>query len=255
MFRKAKQSRIFEDVIEQIQDAILSGKLKVGDQLPCERNLKDEFNISRGTLREGLRVLEQMGLIEIKTGVNGGCIVKAVTSEKISESLALLIRYKKVSLQDLAEFRIGIEGDICFIAAQRATAEDLGRLKVLLAKLTTSYKYGVGNWDSFVQIHEQIHLAIAETTHNLLYISVLQMIFHNIHAYFGAFLPREKILMREDLQDSKDLIAEIEGGRGEEARRIVQEHIRKFSRYMERANTIQMPDRIGGHVARVATRI
>ena len=67
MFIKAKQSRVFQDVVEQIQNAIISGKLEPGSKLPAERELKDMFNTSRGTLREALRVLEQKGLIGTQT--------------------------------------------------------------------------------------------------------------------------------------------------------------------------------------------
>jgi DNA-binding FadR family transcriptional regulator len=70
MFKRAKQNRVFQDVVDQIQDAILSGKLPPGSKLPAERDLKEMFNTSRGTLREALRVLEQKGLIEIKLGVS-----------------------------------------------------------------------------------------------------------------------------------------------------------------------------------------
>ena len=71
MFRIAAQNRIFQDVVNQIQDAVLDGRLKVGDVLPPERDLKAMFDTSRGTLREALRVLEERGLIEIKLGVHG----------------------------------------------------------------------------------------------------------------------------------------------------------------------------------------
>ena len=65
LFRVARQNRIFRDVVEQIQEAIIQGRLKVGDRLPAERELKEMLQTSRGTLREALRVLEQKGLIEI----------------------------------------------------------------------------------------------------------------------------------------------------------------------------------------------
>jgi len=74
MFKQAKQNRAFEDVIFQIQDAILQGSLKVGDKLPSERQLREIFKVSRGTLREALRAMEQKGLITIKTGVQGGLL-------------------------------------------------------------------------------------------------------------------------------------------------------------------------------------
>ncbi|MBN2123894.1 MAG: FadR family transcriptional regulator, partial [Deltaproteobacteria bacterium] len=116
MFRKAKQNRIFEDVVEQIQEAVLEGRLEPGSKLPSERDLREMFNTSRGTLREALRVLEQKGLISIKTGVTGGAVVNALTTSKVSESLDLLIRYQKVSLSDLAEFREGVEGIVAGLA-------------------------------------------------------------------------------------------------------------------------------------------
>jgi DNA-binding transcriptional regulator YhcF (GntR family) len=61
LFRVAKQNRIFQDVVEQIQEAIIDGHLKVGDRLPAERELKAMLQTSRSTLREALRVLEQKG--------------------------------------------------------------------------------------------------------------------------------------------------------------------------------------------------
>ena len=72
MFQAAKQTKVFQNVVTQIEEAILDGRLKTGDTLPSERQLKELFSISRGTLREALRVLEQKGLIEIKPGVGGG---------------------------------------------------------------------------------------------------------------------------------------------------------------------------------------
>ena len=71
MFQKARKNRIYQDVVDQIEEAILDGKLKVGDILPPERALMERFETSRGTLREALRVLEQKGLIEIRLGKNG----------------------------------------------------------------------------------------------------------------------------------------------------------------------------------------
>ena len=122
IFKQARQNRIFQDVIEQIQEAILDGQLKAGDTLPPERELKEMFNTSRGTVREALRVLEERGLIQIKLGVGGGAVIRTVTPERASESIGLLIRSNRVSLDHLAELREGIEGNVASLAAARATA-------------------------------------------------------------------------------------------------------------------------------------
>lgn len=236
MFRQAKQSRVYQDVVEQIQEAIVTGKLKTGDQLPAERDLKERFQVSRGTLREALRVLEQQGLIEIRTGVTGGSVVKGVGTEQVSASLGLLIRYKKVSLQNLAEFRIGLEGDIAALAARRADPQDIAGLKELLAAAADYLAKGPEFWDSFISTDEKIHLRLAELTRNPLFISVLESLSTNIHTYYESFLPKEEALMRENHQDMVQLIAAIEARDSEEARRIAREHVRRFSSYMERQN-------------------
>ncbi len=88
-FKKSKPTRIFQDVVDQIQRAIIDGSLKPGDVLPSEMKLKEMFSTSRGTIREALRILEQKGLVDIKTGVGGGAIIKTVDTEKIAEGLDL----------------------------------------------------------------------------------------------------------------------------------------------------------------------
>jgi len=105
MFRRAKQSRAFEDVILQVQEAILTGELEAGAKLPGERKLREMFQVSRGTLREALRALEEKGLITVKTGVNGGAFVCPLNTRHVSESLDLLFRYQKITLRELTDFR------------------------------------------------------------------------------------------------------------------------------------------------------
>lgn len=233
MFRKAKQSRIFQDVVEQIQEAIISGKLKKGDQLPAERDLKERFNISRGTLREALRVLEQKGLIEIRTGVAGGSIVKGASTEQVSESLGLLIRYKKVSLDNLAEFRERIEGDVAALAAERATADDISRLEKLLAEASAHLEKGEPHWDSFIRTDELIHLALTEITRNPLYITVLETVYHNIHTYYESFLPMEESVLKENFTDLANIIEAVKDHDPARAGNHARDHVRRFNSYME----------------------
>lgn len=133
--------------MEQIQDAILTRELPPGSKLPAERELKEMFNTSRGTLREALRVLEQKGLIEIKLGVNGGAIVKQIDTDPLMESLALLIQSGNVSLTHLSEFRIKIEGSLMELATKRATLKDIEELERMQARARHCYE--IQDWENF----------------------------------------------------------------------------------------------------------
>ncbi len=234
MFQAAKQTKVFQDVVEQIQEAIFDGSLETGQTLPAERELKAMFNISRGTLREALRVLEQKGLIEIKLGVGGGSVIKAVDTEQISESLGLLIRSQKVSLNHLAQFREDVESIIAAHAAQWHSKEDIKKLKQLLTKALECVEKGRSQRDAFINIDKRIHMTMAEITGNPIYISVLHSIHDNIHRYYDRFLPMEEPELEENYQDLCDIIEAIENGQAGQARELAQHHVKRFNQYMQK---------------------
>lgn len=233
MFQQAKQSRVFQDVIHQIEEAILQGKLKAGDKLPAERELKEIFQTSRGTLREALRVLEQKGLITIKTGVNGGAIVKEVTTHQVSESLAFLIRYQKIPLKDIAEFREGVEGMVAALAAERAKDRDIAYLKKLLEEARCHLENGLSHWDDFIDVDNTLHMALARIAGNQVYESVLRMVHDNIIRYYSRFLAKKPEIMEENYRDLCDIVEAVENGQKDTARSIAQDHVKRFNRFME----------------------
>lgn len=234
MFKQVKQNKAYQDVVEQIQEAIIAGTLRPGSQLPAERELKIQFGISRGTLREALRVLEQKGLIEIRTGVAGGSIIREANSEQLSENLGLLIRNRTVSLRDLAEFREGIEGGVAALAAQRANDQDLATLKGLLAEAEGFLKEGRKGWDAFIRTDEKIHMALARISANQLFIGVLESVYLNIHTYYENYLPLGKKILQENFDDLRDIIAAVSEGNGERARELALGHVGRFSAHMEK---------------------
>ncbi|MBT8352394.1 MAG: FadR family transcriptional regulator [Deltaproteobacteria bacterium] len=234
MFRAAKQSRIFQDIVDQIQEAILSGSIKSGEMLPSERELKEMFQTSRGTLREALRVLEQKGLIQIKLGVGGGAMIKTANTEQIGESLDILIRSQKVSLSHLCEFREGVEGDVVALAAERATNADIKRLKELLKEAKRHAEKGGSHRDPFLEVDKKIHLALSQISRNPIYISVLKMVHNNIHSYLDSFLHMEKRELMENYQDLYDMVQALEKGDAAKSKSIAQSHVRRFTEYMEK---------------------
>jgi len=234
MFRAAKQNRIFQDVVEQIEDAILSGQLQPGETLPSERDLKDMFQTSRGTLREALRVLEQKGLIEIKLGVGGGSVVKAAPMEQVCNGLDLLIRFQKISLRHLAEFREDVESAVAAIAARRAEPPDIGRLESLLKDAQAYRDLGVDYWRDFVAVDKKIHQALAHITGNPMYIAVHQAVHDNIQRYYEQFLPWTPEMLHENYRDLYDIVHSVKAGQDEKARDQALRHVQRFSEYMGR---------------------
>ena len=231
MFKKAKQNRVFQDVVEQIQEAILSGELEPGRKLPAERDLKDMFNTSRGTLREALRVLEQKGLIEIKLGVAGGAIVKQIDADPIVESLALLIRSGGISLAHLAEFRIKIEGSIVELAAQRATPENIDKMEQLYKKAETYFK--AQDWENFLKTDETMHTYIGIMSQNPVFQFVQKSIHDNIHQYYESYLPMNHERTLENLNDFKKIIDAMKIHDSATAADIIRDHVERFNKKMQ----------------------
>lgn len=241
MFQKAKQNRVFQNVVDQIQEAILDGTLKSGDMLPPERELTEMFKVSRGTLREALRVLEQKGLIKIKLGVGGGAVVRKLGTREVSRSLDLLIQYQRVSLKHLAEFREGVEGIVAGLAVERAKPEHIEYLKELLKKAEACLEKGISGWDEFIKTDNQLHMELARISGNPIYELVIKTIGDNIHRYFERYLPQEEGFIRQNYRDLCDIVEAVEKGEANRARLLVQNHVYQFNRIMEERAQNEVP--------------
>ena len=231
MFRIAAQNRIFQDVVNQIQEAVLDGRLKVGDVLPPERDLKAMFNTSRGTLREALRVLEERGLIEIKLGVHGGAMVKGVSADQATQTLARMIRSQQVALHHLAEFREGVEGNVAYLAARHATQGDADLLKELVEEGRRCIDASVDR-DGFIDVDRRFHQELARISGNPVYIFVMETVHTNIHRYYDRYLSMQQAELEENLRDLDEITRAVAAGRADEARLLSQGHVLRFNRRM-----------------------
>ena len=233
MFKKTSQQRIFEDLVAQIEGAILDGRLKAGDKLPAQRDLVEMFHTSRGPLREALRVLEQKGLLDIRRGVSGGAIVKKPGMAPVAESLGLLVRHRKITLEELSEFREGVEGHVAALAAQRAAPEDIQQLEKLLDRAGRDAESGVDGWEAFCRTDNRIHVAIAKAAGNRVYEFVLRMVHDNIQQYYEAHPLKDRQFMQENYQDLCDIVAALKKRQATAVRSLMRSHVRRFNRYMK----------------------
>ncbi len=241
LFHKAKQNRVYEDVVNQIQTAILNGDVEPGSKLPPERTLCEMFQTSRGTLREALRILEQKSLIEIRLGATGGAYVRDPNSELMAENLAMLIQSNTVSLEHLAEFRETLEGTVSGLAAERASTIDCEELQLLLGQAELHRNTGLSSWNDFVRVDEKIHMTIARISGNPLYNFILRSIHDNIHQYYDRFLEVSTVELEENFQDLAGIVAAIADHDRIRAERLAGEHVRRFSVYMEKKKKGRIP--------------
>lgn len=129
MFEAAtKTEKVSDRIIDQIRDAVLSGRLKPGDRLASEKELIAQFEVSKATMREALRVLEVMGLVEIRKGTQGGVFVAEVDMKTTVHGIMNFLHFKTVSVRDITMLRFMVEPSVAHLAALVRSQEDIDRI-------------------------------------------------------------------------------------------------------------------------------
>ncbi len=161
-FNPIKQSRVSEGVINQIKHSILLGHFKAGERLPSERELAEEFRVSRMAIREALRALELSGFIETRQGINGGAFVTDLTFEHLGNAFLDLFLADKVSIPEMLHVRLLIEPEVARLATLNINPDYVQRIKEALEieelPLTTLLKD--------VEAKQNFHFILAEMSGN-----------------------------------------------------------------------------------------
>jgi GntR family transcriptional repressor for pyruvate dehydrogenase complex len=173
IFTPARRTRSFEDVVAQIRNAIIEGKLEAGQRLPNERTLCGMFGISRSTLREGLRALEALGVVEVRTGAAGGVFVAEPGGDQVGLALEALIHFSDATARDLAEFRDSFESETAFMAAQRATAEDVATLEAIVKEFRRLAGQDGVPWPTLAELDARFHDGVARASHNQVRVAIM----------------------------------------------------------------------------------
>src|SRR3954464_2149633 len=222
----AKVRRSFEDVLEQLREAILSGRIRPGERLPGERRLCEELGVGRPTLREALRSLEAVGMIEVRPGKGGGSYAITPSESTLGDALASLVSLRGASLEDLSEFRVDFEGENAAWAARRADAGDIATLQALVAEARAA-----GGVELLAEVDVRWHGARARATKTRLRIGIAL----GIH---GAVARRHNQIVRPAAleqalsipDDLAAITAAVADGDAELARVLMREHIAAWNR-------------------------
>lgn len=219
-----------EQIAEQIRAAIISRDLNPGDKLPPEQELAEQFQVSRPTIRDAIKLLAASRLIETKSGVKGGHFVaeidlNALISD-ISDYITLSINLEGMTLDEVLEVRESVEIASVSLAALRRTEADLERLRECLPS-TEPYISDIEYYEQDFKFHQ----AIAKATHNRMVIVTTEAITLSLMNYFSQ--KKTPVLFRDELNNELYEIYEaIKDRNQEQAVQKMKQHLNRFVEFV-----------------------
>jgi len=165
-----RKTRIYEEVAAQIQRLIADGRLRPGDRLPPERELAERFGVSRTSVRDAIRVLELIGLVEPRQGE--GTVVRDLSPDSLVNPLASLLTRNRALLADLLDVRKMIEPALAARAAVHASEEDLAALDRIVARQREKIRQG----ELAIEEDSEFHNTIATAAKNRVVLRVLDVL-------------------------------------------------------------------------------
>ena len=168
--QQVKRRRLHEDIIHQLHSLIRQGVLKHGDRLPPERDLAEQFKVSRSSVREAIRSLELQGLVVSKRG--SGTFINTDNLESVLALVAASLGTGGDTLRDIFEMRRLLEPPIAALAAQRATEEEVQRMRDILEEQQRQVQEG----ETGVEADTAFHFALAAATHNSALLKVVSAV-------------------------------------------------------------------------------
>jgi len=216
-FRPIKTLRAFEEIADQIRLELSNRRLRPGDRLPAERALAEQFGVSRNTLREALRSLENSGLLRLQKGASGGAFVRESTGEAVITAMRDMFHLGAIQAGDLTEARMLIESIAVRTACERATAQDIEELKANIAAAERAAREQANFYDQ-AAIHLDFHRIIAHATKNPVMVIVMEALLDVMQHFIRAIgqqrnpwvLPsRRRFIKHFEARESDAAVAEM----------------------------------------------
>lgn len=241
MFESARQHKTTDIIIERIRTAILEGKLQPGDRLPPEKQLGEQFRVSRQTLRESIRALEHLGLIVMRKGNGGGAFIAEVEERVVTQNLANYLYFKNLTIENLSELRRMMEPHAAGCAAQRMSTQDLKKLKKINS--VTQLNFDLQNWSEVTRNEIDFHRLIARQTHNPIFILMLDFVETLLEDFKNILKPDEEF-MRSVLVSHEEIYEAISKGKREAASQAMLDHVEKVELHLAKLKKNQAGSRL-----------
>jgi GntR family transcriptional repressor for pyruvate dehydrogenase complex len=168
-FEVIRRNKVYEEVAKQIERLILK-KLKPGDKLPSERELAEMLQVSRSSIRDAIRGLELMGLVEPRQGA--GTIVRELSAETLTNPFASVLKHKQQLVGELLDFRKMLEPPLAARAATHASPDELSEMEEILQRQEAKLSHG----EVAIAEDAEFHYTIALASGNSVVLKVLDLL-------------------------------------------------------------------------------
>lgn len=223
-FKPIKQTRISEEVLSQLKESILRGRYRAGDKLPSERELTEQLQVSRGAVREAIRVLEMTGFVIIRQGPSGGAFVTEVTSDRLASGFLDFYLAGTLTIGEVCEVRLHVEPQVARLAARHITPEGALRLRQALEAERIPFR----DYDERMQRLTEVHHVINDLCGNHLFEAIVNSMIQLTHEIVGAVDPADHDQVH-GLGEHDKLVAAILAGDEEGAAKAMAEHVISFT--------------------------
>lgn len=173
-FSAIKRKKAYEQVAQTIRHRVLSGKLSLGERLPSERDLAEQFGVSRVVVREAIRTLEVAGILRVQKGAGGGTFVSAAYDKPLSGAITNLLEGGTISLDHLFELRLMLEPPAAAQVASQAGPEQVAELEEILDQCEQAQD----DSESLRLLNLEFHHRLAVMTGNPLLAALCETVLH-----------------------------------------------------------------------------
>jgi len=226
-FQEVRRSSVTDTVSETIVDMVRSGQIKPGERLPSEHELMRQLNVGRSSLREAVRGLVMMGVLESRP--RKGTVVVSPVPNRFGERLLNATAYWAV--RDLFEVRLLLEQHAAGVAANLANPDDIGDI----AAKAEAFEACVRGQESYYEANVAFHLAIGRAARNPVLLDCLQSIIGNLREIRERINEAIPEMPATDVEDHYAIAEAIREGEAKRAQKLMRSHILRYIDYLEHA--------------------
>lgn len=228
--RARRSPRVSEAIVRRIKKQMSDGLLAPGERLPAERDMAQRFRTSRVSVREAYRSLEELGLLQIRRGAEGGAFITDLDHTPVMRSLSLMLRLGRTTNEEITEARMLIEPPIARLAALRAGPEDIARLRDVVAQ----QEHALARRGNYAPFDLQFHRSVATCARNLP-LKVLVDALSDLTVEVVAGLDLSAGVQHQVCDSHRQIAAAIERGDEDGAFRLMLRHVAQIQARLGRA--------------------